>query len=168
MNQPKLVIAALLVTALVPAAAATLPADVTLRVAPAGLVVPSAHWTTDWVAGETTPAVWAVDPAETTVLNGQDGVAGCTLSASDSNGDGAVSGAEVLDQATTNGCISGWDFEYYDGQGRYVTAVDGLQETGWPASWWQLQVDGHLADAGIDGLDLTDGQSLELVYVVGP
>lgn len=133
---------------------------ITLRVAPEGFVVPS-HWA---VGNE---AVWILDPASDDTFNDQDGVAGCELTVSDANGDGAIDGGEVLDRATADECISGWDHVVFGCCGRFVTMVDDLEETGWPATWWLLQIDGVAAEVGIDDMDLTSGQSLELVYYVG-
>jgi hypothetical protein len=141
--------------------------SVTLRVATEGLVVPSQHPLTNAGPAEaTSPAVWLVDPAEDQRFDDRDGVAGCTLDAPDADGDDAVDGGEVLDAAAQAGCISGWDYEVYtDDGGRYVTCADGLCQKGdGLATWWQVQVNGDIADVGIDGLDLSDGDSLELVH----
>lgn len=141
--------------------------EVTLRVAVEGLVVPSQHPFTNFGSAEaTSPAVWLVDPAEDKRFNDRDGVAGCTIEPVDGNDDGAVDGGEVLDEAAEEGCISGWD--YYvdtDDGGRFVTCVDGLcnQGDGW-ATFWQIQINGDIADVGIDGMDLDDGDSLEFVH----
>lgn len=141
-------------------AAAATSATITLRVAPEGFVVPS-HWT---VGNE---AVWVVDPAQTQDFNGQDGIAGCTLHVSDANGDDKIDGGEVLDTATADGCIAGWDYTTDEEFGRFVTAVDNLEQVGWPVSWWLIQIDGFAASSGIDDMDLQDGQSLEFVYYLG-
>ncbi len=178
------------------------PVDVTLRVAPTyaeqvdpptGYVIPSEHWGTKDIEclltggavcldpTTTTEAEWIVDPAEETQHNAQPGVAGCELTVSDDDGNGAVGGGEVLDQAVSVGCILGWDSIWFDGIGDYVVMVDDLwksnatqhgalcsvscSETGYPDGWWQIQVDANLVDAGINDLDLSDGQSLEFVYM---
>lgn len=140
-------------------AAAATSATITLRVAPEGFVVPS-----HWLAGN--QAVWIVDPTSTRDFNGQNGVAGCTIDVSDTNDDDKIDGGEVLDRATDTGCIAGWDWTKTD-WGRFVTEVDDLEQLGWPASWWLIQIDGLAADTGIDDMDLQDGQSLEFVYYFG-
>lgn len=135
-------------------------ADVTLRVAPDGFVVPS-----HWAVGN--QAIWLVDPAEDATFNDQDGIAGCQLTVPDADGDDTVDGGEVLDEATATGCISGWDHETSDCCGRYVTSVDGRDEVGWPAPWWMIQLNGQSASVGIDGMALEDGDALSLVYHIG-
>lgn len=173
MNGHRLLLAAALVavtaTAGLPAVqAADLDAGVTLRVAPEGFVVPSLHWSTNAVADTTTEAVWIHDPAQDDTLNDQDGVAGCEPTVPDTNGNSRIDGVDVLDHATDTGCISGWDGYIHDKYGWYVESVDGLEEQGWPVSWWQIQVDGHVADVGISNMDLQDGQDLSFVYYAGP
>lgn len=171
-----LIAAVLMVPPAAPSAGTgTLSMDITLRVAPTGFVIPAQHWVTDTTVNETTPAVWIIDPASTPTFNNEDGVAGCTLTVSDTSGfggspgpDGRIDGGEVLDAATTAGCISGWSSTTHGGFGRSVTMIDDLDEVGWPGPWWQIQVGGELADVGLDGLDLSDGQSLEFVYMVQP
>lgn len=156
------VLVALAVSAvtLVPStAAAATSATITLRVAPEGFVVPS-----HWLVGN--QAVWIVDPASNTDFNGQKGVAGCTLEVSDADGNGKIDGGEVLDRATGTGCITGWSSTSMD-WGRFVTEVDGLEQIGWPVSWWLIQIDGVVASTGIDDMDLQSGQSLEFVYYLG-
>lgn len=135
--------------------------EVTLRVAPEGFVVPS-----HWAAGN--DAVWLVDPTEETTFNDRDGIAGCELTVP-AGGDGVVDGADVLDHATDEGCISGWDAET-GSLGRFVTSVDGRDQVapgGVPVLWWLIQVDGRSASTGIDGLALDDGQDLSFVYYAG-
>lgn len=150
----------------------TVEADVTLRVAPEGFVIPSLHWTTSWITGESTEAVWLIDPVEDDRFDDQDGVAGCAdLSVPDGNGDGRVDGGEVLDHATETGCISGWDYYIDDDWGRFLTEIDGREkagptQTGWPAGWWKIQLDGESSPVGIDHMDLEDGQSLSFVYML--
>lgn len=162
-------LAGLMVAALVPAASAgTLEVDITFRAAPAGMVVPSLHWTTNWLVDETTPAVWVHDPAQDDSLNDRDGVAGCHLTVQDGNDDNVIDGWEALDRAEAVGCISGYETQFFEGQGHMVVSVDGREEVGWPVTWWGIQIDGHMADVGIDGMDLEDGQSLGFVYYVGP
>lgn len=136
-----------------PASAATV--TVTLRVAPEGFVVPS-----HWAVGN--PAVWIVDPASDKSFNGADGVAGCSVTLTN-DADGVVNGRQVLNRATATQCIAGWAED--DG---FVTAVDGLAQIGWPASWWLIQVDGISSNFGIDDMQLTTGRSLEFVYLFGP
>lgn len=148
------------------ATAAAVTADVTLRVAPEGFVVPSHP-----MVGN--PAVWIVDPVEETRFNDRDGVAGCQLTVTDTDGDDRIDGAEALDQAADEGCILGWDSVFFDCCGRFVTMVDGLEkqgatETGWPTGWWIVQVDGQATDVGVDQLDLGDGQDLGFAYYTGP
>lgn len=138
----------------------TTTADVTLRVAPDGFVVPS-----HYLVGN--PAVWIIDPAEDPTFNDQDGIAGCHLTVPDADGDGAVDGGEVLDRATETGCISGWDHVVYDCCGRFPTSIDGREEVGWPAPWWTIQLNGQSASVGIDGMTLEDGDDLSFVYHVG-
>lgn len=142
------------------AEAGTTTADVTLRVAPEGFVVPSNPITQH-------EATWLIDPAEDTRFNDRDGVAGCDLTVQDANDDGAIDGGEVLDAADQDGCIVGWDYTVFDCCGRFVTSVDGLDEVQWPVGWWTIQIDGVWADDGIDTMDLSDGQSLEFVYYAG-
>jgi hypothetical protein len=162
---------------------------VTLRVAPTfseqvapptGYVVSSEHWATgsetpipgtgEELPGVATEAVWLHDPAADTSLNDQPGVAGCTLEFTDSS----VRGSAVLDAASDEDCILGWDSIWFDGIGAFVTMVDGLwrtnatadvDPTGYPLGWWQIQVNGFAASDGITDLTLTDGDSLELVYM---
>lgn len=171
-----LLVAVLLAPPVTPSTQANpLTVDITLRVAPTGFVVPAQHWATSMAVGNTTPAVWVIDPVSNTTFNGQDGVAGCDITMSDTKGfegalgpDGRIDGGEVLDAATDAGCISGWSNTTHDGFGRLVTTIDGLEEVGWPGPWWQIQIDGELSDVGIDGLDLGSGQSLEFVYMLHP
>lgn len=140
--------------------AETTTADVTLRVAPDGFVVPSHP-----LVGN--PAVWIIDPAEDPTFNDQDGIAGCHLTVPDANMDGVVDGGEVLDRATETGCISGWDHVVDDAYGRYPTSIDGREEVGWPAPWWTIQVNGVSSPVGIDSMGLEDGDDLSFVYHVG-
>lgn len=149
-------------------------ADVTLRVAPTGFVVPSQHPFTQGAAGTSTPAVWLIDPVEDPSFNDEDGVAGCQLTATDTDDDGAIDGGEVLDQATDAGCITGWDYITFSCCGRFITMVDDLWksnatafETGYPTGWWQIQIDGHVSDVGIDDMNLTGEQDLSFVYRQG-
>lgn len=140
---------------------------VTLRVAPTGFVVPTEHWALGGAPGSP-PAAWVVDPVSVTTFNGQPGVAGCTVTVVS-----GASGADVLDAATSTGCISGWDYITFSCCGRFVTMVDGLWKsnattTGWPVAWWQILLNGELADQGVDGLSLTAGDELSFVYAVGP
>lgn len=148
------------------ATAGTLTADVTLRAAPEGFVVPSHHIAKN-------EAVWLVDPVEETRFNDRDGIAGCQLTVTDADEDERIDGGEVLDHATAQDCILGWDATYFSCCGRFVTMVDGLEKTGatatgWPTGWWVVQVDGQATDVGIDQLDLADGQDLSFVYYTGP
>lgn len=179
MKAPTIAVALICVTmfATVPVAASQTSSDslveseVTLRVAPEGFVVPSMHWTTNAVAGETTQAHWVIDPVEDERFNDEDGVAGCQLTVEDANGDDRIDGGEVLDQATETGCISGWDYYVDDDFGRFVTMVDdrwknNATQTGWPAGWWKVQVDGQSADVGIDHMDLDDDTDLSFVYML--
>lgn len=148
------------------AQAGTTTADVTLRVAPEGFVVPS-----HWAVGN--DARWIVDPVEDRQFNDEDGIAGCRLTVDDADGDDRIDGGEVLDHATEQGCILGWDSVFFDGEGRFVTMVDGLRkkgatDTGWPTGWWVIQVDGQASDVGIDQMNLQDGQDLSFVFYTGP
>lgn len=158
---PYLFATALALTALAAPPAHAASATVTLRVGPEGFVVPSS-----WLVNN--QAVWVVDPAQTPELNALPGVAGCSVSAADANGDGAVDGGEVLDAATASGCISGWASQSFGGS-RFVTSVDGLDQTaGGLTTWWLVQQNGYATPVGIDGLSLADGDSLDFVYYVGP
>lgn len=156
-----MLVVALLAGSLLAGGPASAAQTITLRVAPEGFVVPS-----HWAVGN--QAVWIVDPANNKAFNGLDGVAGCNLVVPDANGDGRIAGGEVLDRATAAGCISGWDYVVFDCCGRFVTMVDDVEELGWPASWWLVQIDGNAAATGIDGMDLKNGQSLEFVNYFGP
>ncbi len=160
---PAILLLGVAFSGLAPAASSqtdTVTADVTLRVAPDGFVVPS-----HWAVGN--QAVWLIDPVEDGSFNDQDGIAGCQLTVPDADGDGAVDGGEVLDEATATGCISGWDHQTSDCCGRYVTSVDGRGQIGWPAPWWMLQLNSQAASVGIDGMALQDGDALSLIYHVG-
>lgn len=168
---------------------------VTLRVAPTyseettpstGYVLPSSHWTTaaaeytlkkeyeDKANGDpstipnlTTPAVWLRDPAN---HQNQTGVAGCyNLEVPDADEDGDLEGHEVLNAATDQGCITGWEAWRSDGD-PFLVAVDGLWKSnetssGWPEAWWQIQKNGHIAGDGISGVTLETGDELGLVRV---
>jgi uncharacterized protein DUF4430 len=143
-----------------PPAAAASSATVLLRVAPTGFVVPN-----HWAVGN--PSVWVVDTCDLQDLNAAPGVACCLVSASDDNLNGRVDGVDVLNTAASNGCISGWAGDDF-GFGIFVTSVDGLDQVGWPVSWWYVQVNGAGSAVGISDVDLGDGDSLELVYQPGP
>lgn len=187
-------LASLVAATALPAAHALGGTEVTLRVAPTfsrqadpatGYVLPSEHPfsaalepTLEAAADKdapatTTPAVWLRDPAATDRFDDETGVAGCTLVATDSDGSGAVTGAEALDQAEAQGCITGWAFTTAFGD-PFVTSVDGLEksnapgadpDTGYPHGWWQVQVNRHVAGDGIASLTLDQGDSLGLVYM---
>lgn len=187
-------LAALVAATALPAAQAVGGAQVTLRVAPTfsqqadpatGYVIPSEHpfsaaaepilegLTGRDAPATTTPAVWLRDPAADDRFDDETGVAGCTLVATDADGSGAVTGAEVLTQAEDAGCITGWDTTLAFGD-PFVTSVDGLEKsdapgadpaTGYPHGWWQIQENGHVAGDGIASLTLDDGDDLGLVYM---
>lgn len=140
------------------------PVAVRLRVAPVGFVVPS-HWAT--CDPDCDAATWIVDPYEEPRFNWLPGVAACDLSVPDANADHRVDGGEALDQAVTDGCIDDWDYDSF-AFGRFVTRVDGLDEAGWPVSWWLIQLNNYMSSVGIDDMNLTDGTSLDFVYEVGP
>lgn len=173
-------------------AGTTVSADVDLRVAPTvsletdpprPFVVPSEHWSTKdvecWTTSglvcfddlnTTTEAQWLIDPIQTTQFNDETGVAGCSFTATDDNDDGVVVGKEVLDQAASNGCITGWDYTDDCGGGFLVTMVDGLRKssetcTGYPTGWWQIQKNAHIAGDGIASLAIEDEDSLSLVFM---
>ncbi len=139
-------------------------AEVTLRVAPTGFVVPG-HWATG------TEAVWLVDPVEQTAFNAEDGIAGCQLTVPDLDENGTVMAVEVLDHAAAVGCISGWQGEL-GSFGFFVTEVDGLEQvaepsTSIPALWWFIQKNGHAAPVGVSSLGMQDGSTLSFVYYAG-
>lgn len=191
---PRHAIAAGLAFALVlvaaPVAADVVDADVTLRVAPTfsqeatpstGYVVPSEHVyaaaaepTLEGALGTdvprtTSPAVWLRDPAETDAYDDETGVAGCSLTAEDADGNGDVTADEVLDQAAADGCITGWDYHTTFGD-PMMSMVDGLWKsnltaTGYPVGWWQIQKNLHVAHAGVASLTVDDGDSLGFVFM---
>lgn len=149
------------------AAGQNLPTErtVTLRVAPEGFLVPS-----HYLVGN--PAVWIVDPAETTTFNGQAGIAGCNLTVPEGKDD-RVNGTEVLEKAVAEGCITGWNSERFACCGELVTSVDGRAkhgptESGWPGAWWLIQKNGQAAPTGVSGMSLEDGDALSFVYYTGP
>lgn len=144
--------------------------DITLRAAPAGFVLPSAFVVNN-------EAQWIVDPLEEDTYDPAPGVAGCELSVGDRNGDGAVDGADVLDEAEEVGCIESWSARNhgtvpYVGSERsdrcsagaiIVSEVDGLEEV-WPATFWFIHRNGEPASSGICSMALEDGESLAFVY----
>jgi hypothetical protein len=134
--------------------------EITLRAAPAGPVVPSVFFVNN-------EAQWIHDPAEDGSLNDIDGVAGCQLSVTDANGNGAVDGADVLDRAEATGCITSWDgrddASCTDGTPVFVAEVDGLEEV-FPTTFWALHLNGQAASVGVCDLALQDGDSLGFVY----
>lgn len=158
----RLLLAALLLslplTALAPSASAGTTHEITLRVAPEGMVVPG-HWTVG------NPAVWVVDPLTVTAANGQSGIAGCVLDVP-TGGDGVVDGIDVLDHAEATGCIASWDGRDTD-NGVFVTEVDGREEIGFPGPWWMIQLNGFSSPVGVSDMDLRDGASLSFVYYTG-
>jgi hypothetical protein len=152
---------ALILTSTAAPAAGTAAAEVTLRVGTVGMVVPS-HWLTQ------NDAVWIHDPAQDTSLNGLAGVAGCTLTVADANGDGRISGLELLGAATAAGCITGYAVQDF-GFGAFVTMVDGLEQAGGGlAAWWLVQVNLKGSLIGVSDLDLQSGDAVDFVYYLGP
>lgn len=97
------------------------------------------------------------------------GTASCTVEVSD-----GADGGEILDQATEDGCIAGWDYDEFDGEGRFVTAIDRWQAPGYtclaliagvPAcDWWEHHVNGEPASFGIDGYSAEDGDDVRWLY----
>lgn len=174
MKKPACLVLALLMigpTTVTVLATSSSSVGITLRVAPEGFVVPS-HWTTGH------QAQWIVDPVEDTSHNGEKGIAGCRLDVSDTDSDGKVGGPQILDHATNAGCILGWDTEFDETYGRFITSVDGRADVNHTiqtsdltyraaAVWWMIQTNGTWADSGIDGITLTDGSSLSFVYYAG-
>lgn len=155
------VLAALAATiAIAPAASASTGTEVTLRAAPAGFVVPSLLLVNN-------PSVWIVDPSENGQFNDLSGVAGCDLTVTDRNGNGAVDAVDVLNRAEEAGCVSNWhgrnDDSCTDGTDVFVAEVDGLAEV-FPATFWLIQRNGELANNGACAMALTDGDTLGFVY----
>lgn len=144
---------------MLPAPAGAASATVSLCVAPMGMAVP-ASFTAQ------TDLVWVVDPCTSPLdVNEAPGVAGCALAVTDQGGDGSVDGGDVLDAATSAGCITGWDSQTFTGLGRFVTMIDDVeQQADGLATWWHMHVNGNDATAGIDDLSLGDGDRLEFVY----
>lgn len=69
---------------------------------------------------------------------------------------------DVLDQAEAQGCIDSWDYDVFDGFGRYVTCIDGIcQQFG---TFWAFYVDEVPSNVGIDGAIVENGQTIEFVY----
>lgn len=140
-------------------------ANITLRVAPEGFVVPS-----HYLVGN--DAKWLIDPVNDTSFNGQDGVAGCVLEVAETDDpDTRIDGVEVLNNATDTGCISGWNGVSTD-IGILVTSVDGREKvgpttSGWPGAWWLIQKNGTAAEDGVSEMDLEDGDELGFVYYTG-
>lgn len=140
--------ALVLVFSLVPA---VLPAATALETVTVSLVV-----TTDLGAeAGLDPGAWAALP----------GTAACTVTVP-----AGGSAADVLDQATADGCILGWTYTTF-GDERFVTGVDGLEAVGltclaWPVAcqWWEFQVDGSGASTGVDGHTVTAGETLGFLF----
>lgn len=97
------------------------------------------------------------------------GTASCTVEVPD----GADGGA-VLDQATEDGCIAGWDYSEFEGEGRFVTAIDRWRAPGYtclalmaglPAcDWWENHVNGEIVGYGIDDYAAEDGDDVRWLY----
>lgn len=133
--------------------------DVTLRVAPQGFVVPSSTLLSN-------PAVWIIDPAETTDYNHIDGIAGCHLDVPLVDEETDVTGVQVLEEANETGCIKGWESTHFEGAGEFVDSID-ERDQAWPAAWWLMQKNGEAASVGISALSLDNEDALEFVYYSG-
>lgn len=80
-------------------------------------------------------------------------------------------GGVVLDQATADGCISGWDHTTFAGE-RFVSSIDGLGAPGLTCllftvgvcDFWEHSVNDRTAAFGIDGYTAEDGDAIGWLY----
>lgn len=76
-----------------------------------------------------------------------------------------ANGGDVLDAATSAGCISGWTFDTFGGA-RFVTSIDGIaQQTG---VFWAYYVNEEMPCGSLCGIDdpglIVAGDNVEFVY----
>lgn len=80
-------------------------------------------------------------------------------------------GTVLLDEATQDDCISGWEGQDTS-QGTFVTAIDGWQAPGLTClafgagvcDWWEHNVNGESAGYGADGYTAEDGDHVRWLY----
>lgn len=118
--------------------------------------------TVDLTVVTDTEAALGVDPGTAEALPG---TAQCSVTVT-----AGSSAAAVLDQATVDGCITGWSSVSFGGD-RFVTEIDDLEAQGlvcilWPVAcqWWEFQVDGQSSMVGVDGHAVTDGEALTFLF----
>ena len=77
---------------------------------------------------------------------------------------------DVLDQAVLTGCILEWDYDEFDGFGRYATSIDGLRSVGLTCAagvvcdWWEFRVNSKMVLYGIDDYIADSGDLVEFFF----
>lgn len=81
----------------------------------------------------------------------------------DSSTDYTTAAATLADLLKAEDLVDYEDSEY----GMFIHGVAGMQDDAAEEYWWSLSVDGEMAMAGADGVDLTDNSTYTLTLVQG-
>lgn len=77
--------------------------------------------------------------------------------------------AQLLDAATAQGCITGWEYDTHPEYGRFITSIhdrEQLCDALVVCFWWAIEVDGQQASQGVDFEPVVAGRDYAFVYTL--